>query len=271
MNSIQELGLTTDSSVIKSATNVFQILAIIDNMNIQSTVYSPINISGNSDQPVQTTNVFQNQSFIVEEQNKLNFFEQNQITPVKSKEFEEVALEWFEYEKSLTEKTAENPKPLSPKTVEGYHSPLTDIIIPYFKENKNICIITEQDLKKLINSLDGFRTKETVYVVLKMLFDFAREKNYIFYTPRIKKPKKPYTDSEESLIVIDTDRQDIWLDCFETENTDFSLLFETMLLTGLRPEEACGLKWCAIDEINNELVIKYDTLWITPFICNILL
>ncbi len=29
-----------------------------------------------------------------------------------------------------------------------------------------------------------------------------------------------------------------------------------MLLTGLRPEEACGLKWCAIKEDTNELSIN---------------
>lgn len=35
-----------------------------------------------------------------------------------------------------------------------------------------------------------------------------------------------------------------------------SMLFETMLLTGLRPEEACGLKWSAINENTNELSIN---------------
>ena len=89
-----------------------------------------------------------------------------------------------------------------------------------------------------------------------MIFDFAREKNYIFYVPRVKKPQKPYTDQEETIIFIESDRQDIWLDIFEQENTDSSLLFETMLLTGVRPEEACGLKWCAIDENTNELIIN---------------
>ncbi len=35
-----------------------------------------------------------------------------------------------------------------------------------------------------------------------------------------------------------------------------SILFETMLLTGIRPEEACGLKWTALDLKNNELIIN---------------
>jgi integrase len=35
-----------------------------------------------------------------------------------------------------------------------------------------------------------------------------------------------------------------------------ALLFETMLLTGIRPECACGLKWKALDLENNELIIN---------------
>ncbi len=259
MISIQELRLTTDSDVMKSATTVFQILTITDNTTIPPTSYSQINITQNIGKQTYPSNVSQNQTLALEEQNKLNFFEQNQIVPVNSKDFETVALEWFEYKKSLTVESEENPKPLSPKTVQGYNDPLRNNIIPYFKEkkkNKEICLITEQDLKDCINSINGYRQKETVYIVLKMIFDFAREKNYIFYVPRIKKPKKPFSDEEESIIFIESDRQDVWLDYFEQENTDVSLLFETMLLTGVRPEEACGLKWCAIDEKTNELVIN---------------
>ena len=255
MISMQELNLTSNSDVMDSATAVFKILTSINNTNIPTTIYPQSNIYQNNNQSVQFNNVFQTSSITLEEKNKLEFFEQNQVTPVISKDFETVALEWFEHEKSLTEKSEDNPKPLSPKTVQGYNSPLTDVLIPYFKD-KQICLITEKNIKELINSINGYRTKEIVYIVLKMLFDFAREKNYIFYTPRIRKPQKPYAEEEESIIFIESDRQDVWLDYFETENTDVSLLFETMLLTGLRPEEACGLKWCAIDETSNELIIN---------------
>lgn len=256
MISIQELKLTSDSNVMKSATTVFQILTVIDNNTIPPITYSQFSVSQTVNQEVPINNVLPTKSLTLEEQNKINFFAQNQVKPIASKPLETVAEEWFEYKKSLTIKTEENPKPLSPKTVEGYNSPLKSTIIPYFKKNKNISIITEKELKDCINSCNGYRNKETVYIVLKMVFDYAREKNYCFYVPRIKKPQEPYTDQEESLIFIESDRQDLWLDCFEKENTNSSLLFETMLLTGVRPEEACGLKWCAIDEKSNELIIN---------------
>lgn len=255
MLSIQELKLTGNSDVMKSATTVFQILTITDNTHIPPTSYTQVNISQNIHNNA-PSNGFHSQPLTLEEQNKLNFFEQNQIRPITSKSFGEVAEEWFEYEKTLIVPSEDNPKPLSPKTVEGYNKPLSSIIIPYFEQNQNISIITEQEIKDCISSVNGYRNKEVVYIVLKMLFDFAREHNYIFYVPRIKKPKKPFTDQEEEIIFIESDRQDIWLDCFEKEDTDVALLFETMLLTGVRPEEACGLKWCAIDENTNELIIN---------------
>lgn len=161
--------------------------------------------------------------------------------------FYDLGLEWFEYEKTLLVETPTNPKPLSPKTVQGYRDILFNQLIPYFIKNENIVLITEDNLNDCVLSFNGYRNKEGAYLVLKMLFDFAREKKYIQYRLTVKKPQKPLQDDVEELICIDIDRHDIWLDKFEDENTDVSLLFETMLLTGLRPEEACGLKWSAIN------------------------
>lgn len=62
----------------------------------------------------------------------------------------------------------------------------------------------------------------------------------------IDKPIRPPKDEEDDIVCIEPENQNIYLDMFEKENTDMSLLFETMLLTGVRPEEACGLKWSAL-------------------------
>lgn len=48
-----------------------------------------------------------------------------------------------------------------------------------------------------------------------------------------------------------------------------SILFFAMLLTGIRPEEACGIKWKTSDLENGELIINnayrdfivYDKIW----------
>ena len=259
MISIQELQLTTDSDVMGSATTIFQLLTITDTTTSPPQTYSQfsvtqeVNNTNNYYQPSNTNNV---PEISLEEQQKLNFFMQNQPMPITSKSFGAVAFEWFEYKLSLQIQTEENPKPLSPKTVQGYNDILNNQLLPYYEKNDSIALITESSLKKCVMSFNGYRNKESAYVVLKMIFDFARQNNYIFYVPKIDKPKEPYTDEEQNIIYIESDRQNLWIDCFEKEDKDVTLLFETMLLTGIRPEEACGLKWCAIDELNDELIIN---------------
>ena len=71
-----------------------------------------------------------------------------------------------------------------------------------------------------------------------------------------KPPEKIVTGEENDNNYIEPEEQEKWLNFFEKENTDMSLLFETMLLTGLRPECACGLKWKALDVENKELIIN---------------
>lgn len=120
-----------------------------------------------------------------------------------------MALEWFEYKLSLTKESIDNPKPLSPKTLQGYNDAINTQIIPYFINNKNISLLTEKSFKDCIMPFNGYRNKETVYIVLKMILDFARDKGYIYFIPKLKKPKRPYTDKEESIIFIESDRQNI--------------------------------------------------------------
>lgn len=247
--SIRELQLTSNIEIMKLANNIFEILTsentITDREN--NIIEMQRNFNNYVSNPI--VNNLNN-----EEQNTVAF--QSNIKKVHSKTFKDVALEWFEYKLSLTKESVDNPKPLSPKTLQGYNDCINTQILPYFKNNKNISLLTEKNFKDCIMSFYGYRNKETVYIVLKMILDFARDKGYIYFIPKLKKPKKPYTDKEETIIFIDSDRQNIWLDFFEKENTDMSMLFETMLLTGVRPEEACGLKWCALNEDINELSIN---------------
>ena len=250
MLSIQELQLTSNMDIMKLVNTIFQVLTIENNYTVQlqdNMIEMQRNYNNYVINPI--INSLNN-----EEQNTVAF--QSNIKKVVSKSFKDVALEWFEYKLSLTKESIDNPKPLSPKTLQGYNDAINTQIIPYFINNKNISLLTEKNFKDCIMSFNGYRNKETVYIVLKMILDFARDKGYIYFIPKLKKPKRPYTDKEESIIFIESDRQDIWLDYFEKENTDISLLFETMLLTGLRPEEACGLKWTAIKEEANELSIN---------------
>lgn len=261
MLSIQQLNLMSDRSIMEHTTKLFNVLSTKTSniVETESTIGNTYECNTNNINQPQQPKMFDNNYKVVpiDSNDSREFFEKNQFQPITDyKGFEEIALEWFKYKLTLTKKTIENPKPLSPKTLQGYNDILNNQILPYFKGNKNITLLVEEDLKDCINSFNGHRNRESVYIVLKMIFDYAREQNYIYYVPKIKKPKKPYTDKEKNLTFIESDRHELWLNKFEEENTDVSLLFETMLLTGIRPEEACGLKWCAINENTNELIIN---------------
>lgn len=55
-----------------------------------------------------------------------------------------------------TKESIDNPKPLSPKTLQGYNDTINTQIIPYFKNNKNISLLTEKNFKDCIMSFNGY-------------------------------------------------------------------------------------------------------------------
>lgn len=171
-----------------------------------------------------------------------------------SKGFTDVAREWFRYKYEFTKKSADNPNPLSRKTLDNYNTIMNLYLIPFFKDNQNIDSLTNENFKSLIDKTNGPRQKENVYIVLNMILNFAREKKYLSYLRTIKKPIKPQVKSilkieGHDLNYIESDRQSIWIEYFQKENTDISLLFETMLLSGLRHSFATFLSEHGVQDI----------------------
>ncbi len=52
------------------------------------------------------------------------------------------------------------------------------------------------------------------------------------------------------------DRQKVWLDVCEEDKRPFALLFATLLQTGMRPEEGCGLKWKSVHFNQNKIRVE---------------
>ncbi len=223
---------------------------IIQNISLQTNIlpfHQPLNIA-NINTPIINKNLSSN-------------YEKPKSTIENKVIFENFAMEWIKYKFSLCNKTEDNPKPLSKKTIDGYYKRIIDIILPYCKKNKKLYLheLTEDFIIELLKNVKGQTSKRQVYIILNMLFKYAIKNKKITKNPltNIDKPVQvSKTEIEKLNDYIEPDRQDIWLDYFEKENTDMSLLFETMLLTGIRPEEACGLKWSAMDLDNNELIIN---------------
>ena len=251
-SSITNIGITTPEIIEKTyliANKINSINAnILNNINPLNN-YLPFHESIN---PTNTISIMPN-NINIENKNLKNVTEKTLI-----KDF---AINWIKYKFSLCQKTDDNVKPLSKKTIDGYYKILTDNILPYCQKNKKLYLseLTEDFVKLILKNVNGQTCKKNTYIVLNMLFKYAIASEKIKTNPldNIDKPIQLYKTEEEKLNdFIESDKQYIWLDKFEEENTDMAILFETMLLTGIRPEEACGLKWSAIDLNNNELIIN---------------
>jgi integrase len=177
---------------------------------------------------------------------------------------EDCFMEWLRYRISLCVKTKDNPKPLSRKTIDINHTILYEEVLPYFKKQKIMYLsqITENHIRLLFKNINSQNSKHKAYIVLNMIFKWAIKNNIATYNPleNVDKPPEKIKTGEgeenDDDNYIEPDRQDIWLNIFEQDGSDMALLFETMLLTGIRPECACGLKWKALDLENNELIIN---------------
>ena len=146
------------------------------------------------------------------------------------------------------------------KTVDGYIKLWNDVILPFFKKNKLLYIkqIDEEIIKSLLKSINGYQGKRNVYIVLSLFYQYIKQQEIVTSNimKNVDKPVKPPKNDEDDIVCIEPENQNTYLDKFEAENTDMSILFITMLLTGIRPECACGLKWSALDLENNELIIN---------------
>lgn len=257
--SINELGIATIPEITQKAYEIVNKInyinsCILNTINLPSNVvpfYNPISI------PPTTSGI---NTDIMPNTYNSNCTVQNQ-QPNRCI-IEDLANEWIKYRLSLCIKTIDNPKPLSQNTVDNNFNRLSNDILPYFKENKILYLsqVTEDCIRDLIKSINCQNSKHKSYIVLNLLFKYAIKHNKATYNPveRVEKPPEKIVTGEEDDDdnYIEPDSQDLWLDLFEKENTDMSLLFETMLLTGLRPEEACGLKWKAFNIEKKELDIN---------------
>ncbi len=170
--------------------------------------------------------------------------------------------------KKLSEvKGNKKKKKISPKTLTYYWNTAKRHILPYFG-NMDAVTITQEQIEEYFDTLD-FTPKylKDIRLVLKLALDITVKEKL-----RSDNPAEKITieTSKKSLGIeiehLEQDRQEIWLDLFEKDKRQWAYLFETILLTGARPEEGCGFKWTSMDfekdivHINNAYkdIILYD-------------
>ncbi len=244
VGSINKIGITSSEITEKTLIIVHKINtinnSILNNISIHSNVLPFYNQTSESF----TENSITNMESIT---NTQNFSTQNKCI------LKDFFKDWLKYRLSLCEKTVDNPKPLSRKTIDSNHKILYNEIIPYLEKNKILYLsqLSETCIRNLLKNIKCQNSKHKAYIVLNMTLKHAIKKQLLSINPLVdieKPPEKIKTgEGNTNENYIDSDRLDIWLDKFEEEDKTMCTLFAVMLLTGIRPEEACGLQWNALD------------------------
>ena len=241
MKSINNLGIATPDITARTLAIVNKINTI--NAHIVNTI--PTNII-----PFCNPNI-QNAVAPALVPNNINYNLDNTNVPKKEQELciiEDLVDEWHLFRLSLCKKTEDNPKPLSQTTIDSDYDRFDKGILPYFKQNKILYLkqVTDETIKSLLKSITSQHDKHKSYIVLNMLFEYAIDNNKTNLNPlrKVDKPPEKIETGEEEIDdnYIEPENQDTYWDKFKETNTDMSILFGTMLKTGIRPEEACRFK-----------------------------
>ena len=155
--------------------------------------------------------------------------------------FYDFAVIWLNYKKSYV-----NPstgKTISPKTVETYAYTLKKHIKENFAQY-TVPEMTKEVVEEYIANLRTVypRAAKDVFLMIRQILQYAKKRNLIKEVPdfELKFPKKKRS-KKTKLVYLPADRQPIWLDILENDGRNFCKLFATLLQTGMRPEEGCGL------------------------------
>ena len=156
-------------------------------------------------------------------------------------DFYNFAVKWLNFKKESINQTTN--KKISPKTVESY----AYILKKYIKSDFSQYKVQEAD-KKIVEEYiaklrkKSQRTAKDVFLMIRQILKYAKSRGLIKQIPQfeLKFPKKKRSKNIK-FIYIPSERQPIWLDILENDGRSFCKLFATLLQSGMRPEEGCGL------------------------------
>lgn len=166
------------------------------------------------------------------------------IVTNKAQEFEPLARLWL--------KTCETS--ITPTTMDNYTVILEKRILPYFKKKK-IAELKQVDIQKFFNNEVNISQSmlSKIHFILRAIFELAINNEMIFRNP-VTGIKMPSVKQRQVKQAYTTEEMHTLLDYAETHPKGKAIC--TLLLTGMRPEELCGLTWDCVDFHSNTLQIK---------------
>lgn len=186
--------------------------------------------------------------------------------------FQNVIVEWQQELHERTKKDYEDDNYFSPTTLESYSRNLRSYVFPYLEnhpEYDNIKIVNEDIINEIFNTVNCDETKRILLISLKLIFEFAIQKNYITINPisnkkfKSKKKNKKKRNSDCDYDFIEEEQRPLFINCMLKEiatpynkDTDAPLAFLFNLLHGCRPEETCGVRWMDLDFEDNDYHVQ---------------
>ncbi len=158
----------------------------------------------------------------------------------------------------IMEKQKDVGKRIASKTLESYVRPIKTYLVPVFGQ-MDVSNITRKMFQDYIDSKNiGRKCARDCFLVMKFCMDYAKKQNYITINP-IKDIELP-KESRKEIKHLSEKEQIEWLNIMEQDAREWVLLLATLLQTGMRPEEGCGLKWKSIDFYNE--IIKVENSFV---------
>lgn len=133
------------------------------------------------------------------------------------------------------------------------------------KTAKAICKVLDQPLEKVFTVVDEGKklSSSTVHYyhnVISTILSTAVKWQVIFSNPcerteqlKVRKPDPKYLDEKEARHL---------MELLQNEETQFKIMIEVLIFTGLRRGELCGLEWSDIDFDNKILQVRRNVLYL---------
>lgn len=146
---------------------------------------------------------------------------------------------------------------ISPETVTSYLGTANRQVIPVFGD-MDIRKITTEQIQEHFDTLDySDKYLKDIKLILRLTFQTAISLGVVKDNPATK----VYVGNRKcnkgvEIEHLDKERQAVWLDLFEQDGRQWAYLYEAILLSGARPEEACAYSWKYIDLNKNIIHIR---------------
>ncbi len=130
----------------------------------------------------------------------------------------------------------------------------------------DLCTTLKEPINKVFEVLPDGRTlsEKTIqehHRLISMILSQAEKEMLIPYNPAVKVINKPKAERTHEVNYFEVEELERIRSALDTEPLKWRVITHLLLVTGCRRGEIVGLKWCAVDFVNNQIDIKNNLLY----------